>query len=55
MDEVVKRGGRVSASVTGKTTHLLVGENPGSKQQKAQKLGTRIVSEEEFLELLREP
>ncbi|MCX7040833.1 MAG: NAD-dependent DNA ligase LigA, partial [Spirochaetes bacterium] len=31
MEEVAKRGGKVSASVTAKTTHLLVGENPGSK------------------------
>jgi DNA ligase (NAD+) len=55
MEEVVKRGGKVNASVTGKTTHLLVGENPGSKLQKARKLGTKIVSEAEFLQLLKEP
>ena len=55
MEEVAKRGGKVSASVTAKTTHLLVGESPGSKLQKARKLGTTIVSESEFLALLRKP
>ena len=55
MEEVVQRGGKVSASVTSKTTHLLVGENPGSKLQKAQKLGATVVTEPEFLDLLRTP
>ena len=55
MEEVVKRGGRVSASVTARTTHLLVGESPGNKLQKAQKLGTKIVTESDFLKLLRVP
>jgi DNA ligase (NAD+) len=52
MDEVKRRGGRVSSGVTGNTTHLLVGENPGSKFDKAKKLGTRLVTESEFLELI---
>ena len=52
MDEVVRRGGRAGSSVTGKTTHLLVGANPGSKLAKAQKIGAAIVSEKEFLALL---
>jgi DNA ligase (NAD+) len=52
MEEVKKRGGKVSASVTGKTTHLLSGENPGSKLDKARELGIRIVEEAEFLRLL---
>ena len=52
MDEVALRGGKVSGSVTSKTTHLLVGENPGSKLAKAQALGAAIVTEEEFLRLL---
>jgi DNA ligase (NAD+) len=49
MEEVHRRGGRVSASVTSKTTYLLVGANPGSKLEKARRLGTSIVTEEEFL------
>ena len=52
MEEVARRGGKVSASVTSKTTHLLVGENPGSKLEKARKLGAAIVTEKEFLALL---
>ncbi len=53
MDEVKKRGGKVSASVTGRTTHLLVGENPGrSKLEKARGFGTNIVNEEAFLKRL---
>jgi DNA ligase (NAD+) len=51
-EEVKKRSGKVSASVTSKTTHLLAGENPGSKLDKARKLGVRLVEEEEFLRLL---
>jgi DNA ligase (NAD+) len=55
MEEVAKRGGKVSASVTSKTTHLLVGENPGSKLEKARKLGVAVVSEKEFDALLEKP
>jgi DNA ligase (NAD+) len=52
MEEVRKRGGKVSASVTSKTTHLLAGENPGGKLDKAREQGIRIVEEAEFLRLL---
>jgi DNA ligase (NAD+) len=52
MEEVKKRGGKVSASVTSQTTHLLSGANPGSKLDKARELGIKIVSEEEFLKFL---
>jgi DNA ligase (NAD+) len=52
MEEVKKRGGRVSSSVTSRTTHLLAGANPGSKLDKARKRGITIVSEEEFLKFL---
>jgi DNA ligase (NAD+) len=52
MEEVQRRGGRAGASVTSKTTHLLVGANPGSKLEKAQKVGATIVTEREFLALL---
>ncbi len=53
MEEVKKRGGRVTSSVTSKTTHLLAGSNPGSKLDKAVALGVKIVSEEEFLKMLQ--
>lgn len=52
MAEVKKRGGRVTGSVTGKTTHLLTGEGGGSKLSKARKNNINIVSEEEFLKLI---
>lgn len=52
MEEVKKRGGRVVGSVTGAVTHLLAGEAPGSKLDKARSLGVRIVTEEEFLKML---
>ena len=43
----------VRDSITSKTTYLVVGDKPGSKLTKAQKLGVTILSEEEFDELLR--
>jgi DNA ligase (NAD+) len=52
MDEVKKRGGKVVSDVTSKTTHLLTGENPGSKMERAAELGVKIVGEEEFLALI---
>jgi DNA ligase (NAD+) len=52
IDEVKRHGGRVVSNVTGGTTHLLVGEKPGSKLEKATKFGAVIVHEEEFLKLM---
>jgi DNA ligase (NAD+) len=52
MEEVKRRGGKASSSVTSKTTHLLAGANPGSKLDKARKLGITIVDEEQFLKFL---
>jgi len=46
-------GGDVSSSVSSKTTAVIAGENPGSKFTEAQKLGVRILSEKEFLHLLK--
>ncbi len=53
MDEVELRGGRTTGSVTGKTTHLLAGPGAGSKLVQAQKLGVRVVDEQEFMQMLQ--
>lgn len=45
-------GGRVTGSVSKKTDYLIVGENPGSKYDKAQKLGIIILNESEFEKLI---
>lgn len=49
-EEIIEnQGGNTSSSVTGATDIVLVGENPGSKFDKAKKLGIQIMNEEEFM------
>ncbi|MGB3790072.1 MAG: BRCT domain-containing protein, partial [Phormidesmis sp.] len=45
-------GGRVSGSVSAKTDYVVVGENAGSKQAKAEELGLTQITESELIELL---
>ncbi|MCP5060930.1 MAG: NAD-dependent DNA ligase LigA [Ignavibacteriae bacterium] len=50
--EIEKRGGRVTSSVSKKTSYVLAGENPGSKIKKAENLAIQIIDENEFEKLL---
>jgi hypothetical protein len=52
---VEKNGGIPSDSVTKKTDYLIVGEAPGSKLAMAALLGIKTLTEQEFLNLLKEP
>ncbi len=52
-EEIVrKNGGEVSSSVSKKTSYVVVGENPGSKLEKARELGVKVIGEKEFRELV---
>jgi len=48
---IVDSGGKVAGSVSSKTDYLLAGENPGSKLDKARKIGIKIINEQEFSRL----
>ncbi len=52
-DMIEKRGGKAVGSVSKKTSYVVAGENAGSKLQKAQDLGIPVLTEDEFLELLK--
>lgn len=47
-DLLENQGGRVTGSVSKKTDYLIIGENPGSKADKAEALGVKILSMDEF-------
>jgi DNA ligase (NAD+) len=50
--KIRERGGDVSSSVSKKTGYVVVGENAGSKAEKAAKLGVSVLTEKEFLNML---
>ncbi len=52
---VEERGGKLLSGVSSKLNYLIVGEDAGSKLEKAKKLGTvKVLTEQEFLELIKE-
>ncbi len=51
---IESNGGKVTGSVTSKTSYLVLGADPGSKYAEAQKRGTPILSEEGLYELIKE-
>jgi len=52
-EEAIRQaGGKASSSVSKKTDFVLAGKEPGSKLQKAQKLGVEVINEKQFLDML---
>jgi len=52
-DKIKTLGGKVKDSVVNDLDYLVLGEDPGSKYEKAKKLGIKILSETEFLDLIK--
>jgi len=51
-EKVRRLGGNVSESVSKNTNFVVVGENPGSKYEKAKKLGAKMINEKEFCDII---
>ncbi|MDP2895425.1 MAG: NAD-dependent DNA ligase LigA [bacterium] len=51
--KIKQRGGKTSGSVSRNSDYVIVGENPGSKYDKALQLGVRTLSEAEFVKMLQ--
>lgn len=51
-EEVLARGGKVSSSVSKKTSYVVAGDKAGSKRTKAEDLGVTILEEADFTKML---
>lgn len=51
-EKVKELGGKTPSTISKKTDFLVVGKNPGSKYEKAKKLGIKIIDEKEFLKII---
>ncbi|MDQ3076056.1 MAG: NAD-dependent DNA ligase LigA [bacterium] len=51
-EKILKLGGKISGSVSKNTSYVVAGEDAGTKLNNAQKLGVKILTEEEFLKML---
>jgi DNA ligase (NAD+) len=52
-EKIKNLGGEVLSSISKNLDYLVVGENPGSKYKKAKKIGIKILSEPEFLKMIK--
>lgn len=52
--KIIELGGKVSSLVSKNTDCVLAGENPGSKIEKAEELGVRVINEKEFEEIIKQ-
>jgi len=52
-EKIRERGGHWAISVSKNTDFVVAGNEPGSKYEKAKKLGVKIIDEKEFLNLLK--
>lgn len=52
-EKIRELGGQITGSVSKKTDYVIIGENPGSKYEKAEKLGVKVLNEKKFLEIIK--
>ena len=52
-EAIKSHGGKVSSSVIKKTSFVLAGSDPGSKLDKAEKLGVEVINEAQFVKMIK--